>query len=157
MPCILIAAPQFIYNIITQRYNCERKYCNHFFILPSCRLFILFRGSVVHLILFPNTELGCDGLREGRGESRWRLNIVMSVSHRRWTMTSSIGPTLIVLQRTFYQLQFWCLCLYILYNTTYSDRITLTGHCTYSRSQKYIICIQALPVKCFIRSVFLSA
>ncbi len=33
-------------------------------------------------------ELGCGGLRK-RG-----LNIVMSVSHRQWTMASSIGPTL---------------------------------------------------------------
>ncbi len=60
----------------------------------------------------------------------------------------------IVLQRTFYQLQFWHLRLYIVYNTTYSgSRVILTGHCTYLRSQKYIICIQALPVKRFIRSL----
>ncbi len=29
----------------------------------------------------------------GAEESQCRLNIVMSVSHRRWTMASSIGPT----------------------------------------------------------------
>ncbi len=30
-------------------------------------------------------------------------------------------------------------------------RVILTGHCSYSWSQKYIICIQALPVKFLIR------
>ncbi len=58
----------------------------------------------------------------------------------------------IVLQHTFCQLQFWRLRLYIVYNTTYSGRVTLIGHCTYSRSQKYI-CIQALPIKRFIRAL----
>ncbi len=53
------------------------------------------------------------------------------------------------LQRTFFQLQFWHLRLYIVCNMTYSGRVTLTGHCTYSRSQKCIICIQALPGKRF--------
>ncbi len=52
--------------------------------------------------------------------------------------------------------------LYIVYNTTYNGRVTLTGHCTYSWSQKCIICIQALSVKSFIRALvwrplFLSA
>ncbi len=63
----------------------------------------------------------------------------------------------IVLQHTFFQLQFWHLSLYIVYNTTYSGRVTLTGV-----TQKCIICIHALPVKCLIRALvwcplFLSA
>ncbi len=74
MPCILVAAhwcPQFIYSIITQRFNCERKYWNIiFFILPFRRLFIPFRGSLVHLISFPNTELGCGGLQKRRWGGR---------------------------------------------------------------------------------------
>ncbi len=89
---------EFIYSTITQRFNCERKYWNiYIFFLPFRRLFIPFRGSVVHLISFPNTELGCGWLRKrGWGEGiTMSANIVMSVSHRRWTMASSIGPTLI--------------------------------------------------------------
>ncbi len=38
MPCILIAAPwcpHFIYSIITQRYNCVRKYWNIYFLCVS--------------------------------------------------------------------------------------------------------------------------
>ncbi len=70
-----------------------------------------------------------------------------------WSWTIKMSPrsafeeiSYMVLQHTFFQLQFWRLHLYIVYNTTYSGRVTLTGNCTYSRSQKYIICIQALPV-----------
>ncbi len=43
-----------------------------------------------HVIFFPNTVLGCDGLRGGMKGSRCRLNIVMSISHRRWTTASGV-------------------------------------------------------------------
>ncbi len=41
----------------------------------------------------------------------------------------------------------------------FSGRVTLTRHCAYSQSQKYIICVyfKALPVKPFIRVLFWSA
>jgi len=103
----------------------------------------------------------------------WHLKIKCSIRGVRyddfWSWTIKMSDDLllkkyrsIVLQHTFYQLQFWRLRLYIVYNTTYSGRVTLTGHCTYSRSQKYIICIQALSVKRLIRTLvwrllFLSA
>ncbi len=68
----------------------------------------------------------------------------------------------IVLQRTSYQLQFWRRRINIGYCTNdvahinISVNSTLTGHCTYSQSQKYIICIcfKALLVKRFIRVLF---
>ncbi len=58
------------------QYNYQRF--NFFFILPFRRLFIPFRGSVVHLISFPNTVLGCGGLWK-RG---WGQGITMSAQHR---------------------------------------------------------------------------
>ncbi len=77
-----------------------------------------------------------------------------------WVQAQAVARPLKVIQSVMYKpLR---LRLYIVYNTTYSGRVILTGHCTYSRSQKSIICIQALPVKRFIRALvwhplFLSA
>ncbi len=52
MPCILIAAPwcpYFIYSIITQRYNCARKYWN---------IYIYFYKYIyIYFPVFPSSEL----------------------------------------------------------------------------------------------------
>ncbi len=60
--------PTIIYSIITYWYNCERKYWRMYF-LPS--RIIPYR---LHVIFFPNTVLGCRGLRVEWG------GIAMSIS-----------------------------------------------------------------------------
>ncbi len=56
-----------------------------------------------------------------------------------------------VLQRTFFQLPSVCTVMPHPFSVN-SAVVTLTGHCTYSQSQKYIICMcfKALPVKSLI-------
>ncbi len=112
-----------------------------------------------------NSHLQCRENTEAASEVAFRLGVCnMTIFDRGWQkcLHDLLLKKYRSIQHTFYQLQFWRLRLYIAYNTTYRGRVALTGRCTYSRSQKYIICLQALPVKRFIRALvwrplFLSA
>ncbi len=82
----------YIHSIITQRFDCERKYWN-IFVLSSHFIGYLFPLRRFRSTLNFLSEHGI-AMRwiaeEGVGkESRCRLNIVMSVSHRRWHRTQS--------------------------------------------------------------------